>query len=237
MGCMQRLFAALTLLTAMAFAVVPIFTEPFTGFDPAHLPNPVRRLPIQPSGYAFALWGLIYLGLIASAAYGLLKHATDPAWGPHRPWLIASMALGAAWIPVALAAPVPATVMIIAMWATALAALRKAPPTPYARAPIGLYTGWLTAASCVACATVAVGHGIGTQISASWIALSIALIAAVTLTRKTTTLAYPAAVIWALIGTMVANWNIFPAFATAAALGALLLIAIALGRRIDAAHP
>ena len=60
------------------------------------------------------------------------------------------------------------------------------------------------------------------------------MIAAIAITRKTTTLAYPAAVIWALTGTMIANWNAFPAFATAAALGALLLFAIALGRRFAA---
>ncbi len=231
-----RLLAILTLLAAIAFAVVPIFTDPFTGFDPAHFPNPVSRLPIQPAGYAFALWGLIYLWLIAGAAYGLVKHAADAAWAPHRPWLIASMALGAAWIPVALAAPIPATVMIIAMWATALTALLTAPHTTptFAKAPIGLYTGWLTAASCVAAATVAAGHDITGEITASWTALAAALVASVAVTRKTTTLAYPAAVIWALTGTMIANWNIFPAFATAAALGALLLIAIALGRRMEA---
>lgn len=232
----NRLLASLTLISAIAFAAVPIFTEPFTGFEPSQLPNPVERLPIQPAGYAFALWGLIYLGLIASAAYGLLRHGQNPAWAAHRPWLIVSMALGAAWIPVALAAPVPATVMIVAMWATALTALFKAPPTPYARAPIGLYTGWLTAASCVAASTVAVGHGLGTQISASWTGLVVALIVAIAITRKTPTLAYPGAVIWALIGTMIANWNIFPAFATAAALGVLVLIAIGLGRRMDAAR-
>jgi hypothetical protein len=232
---MHHLLAALTLLTAVAFAAVPIFTEPFTGFDPSHFPNPVDRLPVQPAGYAFALWGLIYLWLIAGAGYGLLRHANDPAWAPHRPWLIASMALGAAWIPVALAAPIPATVMIVAMWATALTALLKAPQsTPaFAKAPIGLYTGWLTAASCVAASTVAAGHDLAVENTASWIALAIALIAAIAITRQTTTLAYPTAVIWALTGTMIANWNIFPAFATAAALGALLLLAIALGRRMD----
>ncbi|MEJ6391436.1 hypothetical protein [Gymnodinialimonas ulvae] len=235
---MHRLLALLTLVAAFTFALVPVFTEPFTGFDPAHLPNPVGRLPIQPSGYAFAIWGVIYLWLIASAGYGLVKHGNDPDWAPHRPWLIASMALGAAWIPVALAAPVPATVMIFAMWATALIALLKAPQTDpgFAIAPIGLYTGWLTAASFVAAATVAAGYDIGSRISASWVALAIALIAAVVITRKTPTLAYPGAVIWALTGTMIANWNIFPAFATSAALGALLLIAIGLGRRIDAAR-
>ena len=234
MRIMQPVLAALTLLTALAFAVVPVFTEPFTGFDPTHFPIPVDRLPIQPAGYAFALWGLIYLGLIASTAYGLIKHSRDLAWTPHRPWLIASMALGAAWIPVALATPIPATLMILAMWATALTALLKAPNTPYARAPIGLYTGWLTAAACVAAATTAAGHGIASENTLSWFGLAIALIAAIAITRKTNTLAYPGAVIWALTGTMIANWNIFPAFATAAALGALLLIAIAFGRRMDA---
>jgi hypothetical protein len=86
----------------------------------------------------------------------------------------------------------------------------------------------------VAAATVAAGHDITGEITASWTALAAALVASVAVTRKTTTLAYPAAVIWALTGTMIANWNIFPAFATAAALGALLLIAIALGRRMEA---
>jgi hypothetical protein len=56
------------------------------------------------------------------------------------------------------------TILIWVMLIGALLALRAAHRTrdwPWLALPIGLYAGWLTAASCVALATVAAGYGLG----------------------------------------------------------------------------
>jgi hypothetical protein len=218
-----KLKAVLVLVAAVAFAVIPFFTDPFTGFGPDRFPVPVDDPPIQPAGWAFAIWGVIYLWLLASAGFGLIKRDTDPGWDAPRWPLFVSLAIGASWIPVALVAPVLSTILIWVMLAGALLALRAAPlrDWPWLALPIGLYAGWLTAASCVALATVAVGYGLGSVTVLSWIGVALALIIAVTMTQGLPVPTYPLAVAWALAGIVAANATEAPAFA-GAALGGVL---------------
>lgn len=217
-----KAMAALVLLAALAFAISPVFTEPFTGYDPGQLPRPVDDPPIQPAGYAFAIWGVIYLWLIVGAAYGLIRRATAPEWQPMRPALLVSLVIGASWIPVALSAPVIATMLIIAMLITALIALYRAPATEaaWAAAPIALYAGWLSAASVVASATVVAAY---TGLSAMTVSLiGLLLIGSLaTAILKTTAhpLPYAAAVIWALGGVIAANVSDGPTLVSGAAAG------------------
>ena len=64
---MKHALALLTLALTASFAVAPAITEPFTGFRPDQLPIPQTDPPIQPAGWAFSIWGLIYGWLIVSA--------------------------------------------------------------------------------------------------------------------------------------------------------------------------
>lgn len=223
-----KLKAVLVLVAAIAFVLSPFLAQPFTGFDPAQMPVPVERPPIQPAGYAFSIWGVIYLWLLASAGFGLIRRDTAPDWDAGRWALFASLAIGASWIAVALTAPIMATVLIWLMLAGAVWALLRAPARDrgWNAQPLGLYAGWLTAASCVALGTVAIGHGLGSEMAISWIMLLFALLLAVALTRALRVASYPIAVAWALIGVVVANGA--SAFGIAAGLGALALLALAL---------
>lgn len=204
----SKLMAALVLLAAIAFAVSPFLTEPFSGFDPSQLPRPVDDPPIQPAGYAFAIWGVIYVWLIISAAYGLLSRATAPDWHKMRAPLLLSLAIGASWIPVALAAPVTSTVLILAMLVTALIALFNAPASQpaLAAAPIALYAGWLSAAAIVASATIIAAYtGISPAIISLGGLITIGVVASLVIRATTHPFPYAAAVLWALIGVVVAN--------------------------------
>jgi hypothetical protein len=218
-----RLKAVLVMVATIAFVVTPFIADPFTGFDPALLPNPVDDPPIQPAGWAFAIWGVIYLWLLVSAGYGLFKRDIDPDWDRLRWPLFASIAIGASWISVALIAPVFATVLIWVMLAGALLALRLAPTRdwPWLALPLGLYAGWLTAASSVALATVAAGYGLGSTTTLSWVGVALALLIAVTMTQRLRVPTYPLAVAWALAGIVAANYPDAPAFA-GVALGGML---------------
>jgi hypothetical protein len=223
-----KLKAVLVLVASVAFVLSPLLTQPFTGFDPAQMPVPVEKPPIQPAGYAFSIWGAIYLWLLASALYGLIRRDTAPDWDRARWPLFASLAIGAGWIAVALAAPVMATILIWAMLAGALWTLGLAPARDRAwlALPVGLYAGWLTAASCVALGTVAIGYGLGGEMTISWIMLVVALLLAVTLTRHLHIPSYPIAVAWALVGILAANGPTL--FGIAAGAGAAVLLALAL---------
>jgi hypothetical protein len=221
-----KLKAVLLVVAALAFVVSPLISQPFTGFNPAQLPIPVDDPPIQPAGYAFSIWGVIYLWLLGSAGYGLLRRDTAPDWDRGRWGAFISLAIGASWIAVALSAPVMATILIWLMLGGALWALARAPARDrgWNALPLGLYAGWLTAASCVATGTVVMGHGWGSPETLSWAMLAVALALSVWLTLRLRTPTYPIAVAWALIGILTAHGA--SAFGLAAGLGALILLAL-----------
>lgn len=193
--------AALTL----AFAASPILTRGFAGFDKDQFPIPLEHWPAQPAGWAFSIWGVIYLWLIASGVKGLKENGA--LWRAMRPALSVSLAVGVFWISVANTAPIAATVMIVVMAATAIAALlrtRGADPG-WLAGPVGLYAGWLTAASGVACAVVLSGYGLLSPRIAAVVLLSLVLIVALIVTGRARTHSYPIAVCWALSGVIAAN--------------------------------
>ncbi|MEO1796543.1 MAG: hypothetical protein AAFR53_05965 [Pseudomonadota bacterium] len=201
--------AWLTALLAITFAGSPLVTSPFTGFRADQLPIPQVDPPIQPAGYAFSIWGVIYLWLIASCVFGALKRADDPEWQATRPWLIVSLAVGTFWLGIANASALWATITIWIMLVTALGALLSSPATDrlWLRAPIGLYAGWLSAASFVALSALLAGKGVLTD-AFGWALILIPaaclLAMAVQFTARRAP-EYGIAVAWALIAIVVVN--------------------------------
>lgn len=198
----------IVLLFAVAFAASPLWVTGFGGFDPDQFPVPQLNPPVQPEGYAFAIWGVIYLWLIAGAIYGLWKRRNAPAWGAMRAPLALSLAVGAIWLPVAVRSPVWATVLIWMMLVTGLWALWRSPRSDEWAAswPVGLYVGWLSAASCVAVGLLLAGYGYSSQSLAAWLMVSVAIILAWTVQWKLHRApTYGIAVIWALVAVGVQN--------------------------------
>ncbi len=205
---MTRLWAGLVLLAAILFAASPLFTDGFNGFEPGQFPVPQDDPPVQPAGYAFSIWGLIYLWLIIGAGFGLLKRSDDPDWEAMRPPLVVSLVIGAAWLPVANVSPVIATILIWVMLGTAFLSLFRVGDTDrwFQQAPVAIYAGWLTAASSVSIGLLLGGYGLLSGTWAAIVALSFGLvIALVAQYRLHRAPEYGVTVIWALIGVIVAN--------------------------------
>jgi hypothetical protein len=204
----RRMKAVLVAAASLAFAVAPA-AFPFAGFDPDLFPTPQADPPVQPAGYAFAIWGPIYLWLLASAAFGLVRRGDDPGWDRPRWPLAGSLIVGAAWLAVAQTSAIWATVLIWAMLALALLALARTPERDrwLLRAPLALYAGWLTAASWVSIGLVGAGYEIWLgQIGWAVASLLGALVTAgLVLTRLPRIPLYAAAVAWALVAVAVAN--------------------------------
>jgi hypothetical protein len=230
----RRLRAVLLLGATLAFAVSPLVTGGFRGFAPDAFPVPQIDPPVQPAGWAFAIWGPIYAGLLAHAGWGLVRSSDAAGWDAPRPALIASLVLGAAWIPTAQANAGLATAMIWAMLLLAVAALARGAGMPWpARLPLGLYAGWLTAASWVSVGLALGGWGWLSGDAAALVALplAVAFAAAVQLRRAPFAPEYGATVIWALCGILAANLGrglLIPALALAGA--AAMAAAIRLAR-------
>ncbi|MGR3272592.1 hypothetical protein DU478_06005 [Thalassococcus profundi] len=205
---MTRIWSILTLIAALAFAASPWLAPGFNGFSPDQFPVPQDDPPVQPAGYAFAIWGLIYVWLIAGAAYGAVKRGDDPDWAEMRPPLVLSLALGAVWLPLAQVSVLGATVLIWIMLATALRSLFRVGDTDRAwqQAPVAVYAGWLTAASSVSVGLVLAGYGLLPETPAALLALCLGLAIALTVQyRLHRAPEYGITVIWALVGIIVAN--------------------------------
>lgn len=223
-------------LATLAFGIAPALTPPFTGYDPAMFPVVIERPSIQPAGYAFAIWGLIYLWLGAHALFGLAFRRTDPAWDAPRWPAIIAIATGAIWLAIANDFPLTATLGIWIMQAGALAAFLLADPARdrwLLSAPLAILAGWLTAAAAVSTGVVLAGYGVLSD-TASALTL-LALVLAITLTaqpRLPQMPVYALTVTWALGGVITANWTANPTVAYAAIAGAVLVAATLLRRLI-----
>jgi hypothetical protein len=226
----RRMKAALVMAAALAFAAAPLVV-PFQGFDPDLFPVPQTDPPIQPAGYAFAIWGPIYLWLLISAGFGLVARAGSPAWDASRWPIFVSLAVGALWLAVAQVSPLWATLLIWVMLLAALLALFRTPRADrwLLRAPLALYAGWLTAASWVALGLLGAGYGIGpTEIGWALVGLTGAFVTALWVQRSQSWgPTYTVAVVWALLGVAVANAGEAWALAALALIGAFALTALA----------
>ncbi|MEM1064049.1 MAG: hypothetical protein AAGJ74_00985 [Pseudomonadota bacterium] len=220
----SRMKAILVLAATLAFATSPFWSSGFGGFDPNAYPVPQVDPPVQPAGYAFSIWSAIYIWLLASAGYGLVKRSDNPGWDATRWPLMISFVVGAPWISVAILSPVWATVMIWIMLGSALVALFRAPAEDrwLLQAPIALYAGWLTAASFVATGLLGAGYGvIAGSLGWAWAMLLAALAVGIAIQRNLPAQPfYGAAIVWALVAVAVRNLDGAIAVAALALVGA-----------------
>lgn len=227
---MTRLWAFLCFAAAVAFAVSPLLVRGFNGFEPSQFPVRIEEPPVQPAGYAFAIWGLIYVWLLAGTGFGFLRRADDIDWQPMRKPLTLSLAIGATWLPVAVLSPLAATALIWAMLASALLALFRAGDTDrwLQQAPVAVYAGWLSAAACVGTGVVLGGYGWLPPTPAALVSLLAAVAIAVTVQyRLHRAPEYGITVIWALVGVIAANAQPFNAAVTGlAVLGILVILSL-----------
>jgi hypothetical protein len=201
---------ALILLAAtLAFAVAPFVTPPFTGYDPSIFPVRVERPSIQPAGYAFAIWSVIYLWLIAHAVFGLWKRGDDPAWNAVRLPLGIALGVGTVWLWIAGQSAIWGTVTIWIMAGGALLAFLRADPGVdrwMLSGPTAIFAGWLTAASAVSTGVLVAGYGWLGDTATAAAMLALVLVIAVTVQlRRPQMPVYGLTVIWALVGVIVAN--------------------------------
>lgn len=178
--------------------------------------------PVTPAGYAFAIWGLIYLAALALAVYQLLP--SQRSRKVHRRtgwWLAAAFASSAAWVPVFNSnllwlAQLLIVVLVVCLGAAAVELTRSDPATGTAerflfRLPITVYLGWATLASLAGFATTFRWFGMPAQ--AGWVtAVSLLLVivgTAVSLavvTRLTAVAGYAFTSCWALVAVAVGTY-------------------------------
>ncbi|GAD54956.1 hypothetical protein [Limimaricola cinnabarinus] len=233
---MKTLIAWGVLALSVAFAAAPLVTSPFTGFTADQLPVPQIDPPVQPAGWAFSIWGLIYLWLIVSAAYGVRKRPRAEDWRRARLPLLVALGIGTPWLAIANASAIWATITIFIMAAGAIGAFLMAPERDVwlARVPYGIFAGWLSAASFVSLGSTAAGYGLVMN-QTGWAILCIilaTLLALAVQSHRPRAASYGLTVAWALMAIVVANGFNVPGVVALASLAAILG-ALALARRVS----
>ena len=233
---MKRLIQPALLLAAVAFVAAPALTPPFTGYDPGMFPVRIDRPAIQPAGYAFAIWGLIYAWLFAHAVFGVLRRRGDPAFERAALPLLLASSLGAVWLAIAASAPIWAEVTILLMAVFAVTAYLRADPAQdrwLLAAPTAIFAGWLTAASAVSTGVLLSGYGVLSDTVSALAMLAVVLAVALTIQiKRPRMLIYGATVVWAIIGIVAVNWGQNPTVAYAAIAGAAIMAATTLAHLI-----
>lgn len=196
---------------------------------------------IAPAGPAFAIWSVIYAGLVAYAIWQWMPSAAAATrYRRTGPWVVASMMLNAAWLLAVQAELLWLTVVIMALLLMSLIIaflhLRRHRPlgmidTIVSDGTIGLYLGWVMVATAANIAAVLVAMATDSMDAAAAEAWAVAVVAAVGLIAiafalwNRGRLAPSAAVVWGLSWVAVARLTDAPE-STSTAISALTAAAL-----------
>lgn len=156
----------LVLLAALQQLVFPFFVNPFSSGE-----NPLRaNVPsqLEPAGYAFAIWGPIYLLAVAYGVWQLTSDSDGTTASKVAPFALVLYLGSSVWLYLAKYGPLVATIPVLAVMAICaticlLFVLRhenNAGAVPWAAVlPFALYAGWTLCATFVNFAEVAPAYG------------------------------------------------------------------------------
>ena len=232
----------LVLLLSLAMPVVSWFSQqgvfgPTNGAISDRYPT-----LIVAAGYAFAIWGLIFLWDMVFGAWQAFSRraATDPLAG-IRPWAAAGFALTAVWMPVFsqqiywLALLIIWASLACLLWCAVLLS-RDTQPEPgqawFAWLPLSLHAGWLSLAAFLNTAQVIVAYRLlPTDAMLPWTLALFALATALLLWanhRMRGNLPFAAAALWALAAVYVkqSGWRL-PGSDTAALVALVVALVLA----------
>lgn len=242
----------LIVLAAAVFAVVIGQTQVLLGWgqSPAEF-SADGDSTLQVAGYAFAIWGLIYLWLLVYAVRQVLPQTGESLLIHRLGWPSVAALLGIGWWVIAAAFDWEAATVILIFASLAAVLFPLLANAGAIRAlgrfdrdrlmtvwPLALLAGWLTVAAPLNLITVATGNGLLPEVLSPtvWAILAIVIVTAVALgaTQRLRTIAYGLPIAWGLLGAFVAEQERNPmlAYVALAAAVAVLVGAIVLTFRL-----
>jgi hypothetical protein len=193
---------------------------------------------LEAAGYAFSIWSLIYLGLLAYAAYQALPSTKETPGLRMLGWpSVVAMTGCGAWLIATTYDARWATVAIIVVSAAALCIpLARRYPVQDRKdfwlvaAPLSLLAGWLTIASAINTLTVLTGEGyIDAGSAPAWATGGViaVLLIGMTLTAASKNWIYPLPIAWGLVAVAVAEQSDRPMVSILALVSVAALLATA----------
>lgn len=177
---------------------------------------------VVPAGYAFAIWGPIYLGLLVFPIFQAINgREEDARWIPFRGWFAANIIANGLWLVAASYNWLWLTVIIILFMLYSLVQMRtllqqiQAANTPVnfwvEQLPFSLYFGWVTLATALNVASALYFYnweGFGVDpVTWSAIILIVAASIAFWVATKYRDPAYALVVVWAFVALVVRHWS------------------------------
>ena len=211
---MLRQFSVI--LTVLATLVINVLANalPLNGLNTGQISDRFH-VYFVPAGYVFAIWGVIYLGLIAFAIFQALpSQRQNPRLRATGWWISLGGLANSAWIflwhyeqfPLTLIAMVTLLATLIITYLRLGIGRRSAPvaETWAARLPFSIYLGWITVATVANVTDVLdyvgwKGFGIAPEF---WMGVVLAAVLAIAVLMNFTRrdVAYAAVILWALAG-------------------------------------
>lgn len=199
--------------------------------------------PILPAGYAFSIWGLIYLGALAFAVHHARPSRAGDPMMRRIGWFAAAAYLGQGlWSRTAELGQLALTGLVVAATLAAAVLAYRPTVTPPAhldrattwsvRAPLALHLGWLTLAAILTTTEALRAAGVGDLLlgPAVWsvvVLLAAGVIAAAVTVLRPGSLAFPGAVVWGLVAVVVEQAPTSTPVAVTAAVAAAVVTAAA----------
>lgn len=206
--------------------------------------------PVTPAGYAFTIWGLIYL-----ACLGLAVHQVLPAQrtrAVHRRtgwWLVGAFAAATLWVPVFATRTLwlAQLVILVLLGCLVVTVRRLVQAGPAAdrteqvalRLPVTLYLGWVALATVAGFGTTfrSLGMpeaGVGTTLVSLVLILAATVFCVIVVGRFVALAAFTFTAGWALVAIVVASPSV--AVQVAAVLGLLVVLAVLVLRTARSPH-
>jgi benzodiazapine receptor len=197
---------------------------------------------ITPAGYAFSIWSLIYFGMIVFSIYQALPSQTERFRALRRIYIVSCVANCAwlyFWSRELMLVCLAVIVVLLVSLAIINVRLRETETTGefwLAKAPFGLYFGWVTAATIINATIALVYLGLNASDSVSGIlAAALILVAAalaVFVRWKLKNYLYPLALAWAVTAIAV-NQSGKTVIVVAAAFGVIVCLLAAVSFVLD----
>ena len=248
----SQMIRRMIVLASAVFAVVIGQSQVLMGWGqtPAEF-SADSDATLRVAGYAFAIWGVIYLGLLAYAVRQALPQTGESRLLGRFGWPSVAALLFIGWWVVAAAFDWEAATVILIFGALAVLLFPLIRDADAIRAlgrsdrdrwltvwPLAMLAGWLTVAAPLNLLTVATGNeALPTVLSPTvWAGLAIIVVSltALGMTLRLRTLAYALPIAWGLLGAFVAEQerNLPLAYLALAAGVAVLIGAVVLTFRL-----
>jgi hypothetical protein len=214
---------------------------PLNGKDTGQLSDQYPILTV-PAGYAFAIWSLIYLGLLGFALYQSLPSQRDnPRIARITPLFLISCLANIGWLFTWHYEILSLNIMLMLVLLGSLIGIYGQLRADGAQisngerwlvwVPFSIYMGWITVATIVNLTVVLYAAGwqnTGTQGAAlAALVFVVAAIIAVTLARRFDDPTYPLVVVWALVAVAIKQAGVLLVAATAWVVAAVVALVVA----------